>query len=71
MAVRPAVGPFQSSGVALDAYHRLRTEGIEPRRLAHRVLKEVARSRHTLLSSSRCGRAIRWCGATCSARSRR
>ena len=38
---RLVVGLYQSSGIALDAYHRLRTEGVAPSRLAHRVLKEV------------------------------
>jgi hypothetical protein len=35
------IGLFPSSGIALDAYHRLRTEGVPASRLAHRVLKEV------------------------------
>ena len=35
------VGLFQSSGIALDAYHRLHTEGVPANRLAYRVLKEV------------------------------
>jgi hypothetical protein len=38
---RLVVGLFQSSGIALDAYHRLRTEGVPASRLAHRVLHEV------------------------------
>lgn len=41
MATRLVVGLFPSSGIALDAYHRLHTEGIPAGRLAHRVLKEV------------------------------
>ncbi|HEY3908724.1 MAG TPA: hypothetical protein VGM07_02420 [Stellaceae bacterium] len=41
MAVRFVVGVFQSSGIALDAYHRLRTEGVPASRLAHHVLKEI------------------------------
>lgn len=41
MATQLVVGLFPSSGIALDAYHRLRTEGFPPSRLAHRVLKEV------------------------------
>jgi len=41
MAVQLVVGLFQSSGIALDAYHRLRTEGVPASRLAHRVLKEI------------------------------
>jgi hypothetical protein len=36
------IGLFPSSGIALDAFHRLRTEGIPPSRLAYRVLKEIA-----------------------------
>jgi hypothetical protein len=35
------VGLFPASGVALDAYHRLHTEGFPETRLAHRILKEV------------------------------
>ena len=41
MATQLIVALFPSSGIALDAYHRLRTEGIPPRRLAHRVLREI------------------------------
>ncbi len=41
MATQLIVALFPSSGIALDAYHRLRTEGIPPSRLAHRVLKEI------------------------------
>ncbi|HXC91515.1 MAG TPA: hypothetical protein VNV18_15240 [Stellaceae bacterium] len=41
MAARLVVGLFASSGIALDAYHRLRTEGFPGNRLAHRVLKET------------------------------
>jgi len=39
--VRLVVGLFQSSGIALDAYHRLRTEGVPASRLAYRVLHEI------------------------------
>ena len=39
MAGQLVVGLFHSAGIALDAYHRLRTEGVPPRRLAHRVLQ--------------------------------
>jgi hypothetical protein len=35
------IGLFPSSGIALDAYHRLHTEGFPHNRLAHRVLKEI------------------------------
>jgi hypothetical protein len=42
MAAQLVIGLFHSGGVALDAYHRLRTEGMPAHRLAHRVLKEVA-----------------------------
>jgi non-ribosomal peptide synthetase component F len=42
MTGRLVVGLFPSSGIALDAYHRLRTEGVAASRLAHRVLKEIA-----------------------------
>lgn len=41
MAAKLVVGLFPSSGIALDAYHRLHTEGFPTNRLAHRVLKEV------------------------------
>ncbi len=35
------VGVFQSSGIALDAYHRLRTEGVAASRLAYHILREI------------------------------
>ena len=35
------VGLYQSSGIALDAYHRLRTEGVPATRLAYHVIKEI------------------------------
>jgi hypothetical protein len=35
------VGLFHSSGIAEDAVHRLITEGVAPRNIAHRVLKET------------------------------
>jgi hypothetical protein len=38
---RLVVGLFQSSGIALDAYHRLRTEGVPTSRFTRRVLHEV------------------------------
>ncbi len=41
VAAKLVVGLFPASGVALDAYHRLHTEGFPESRLAHRVLKEV------------------------------
>lgn len=41
MALRLVVGLFHSSGIAEDAVHRLITEGVAPRNIAHRVLKEV------------------------------
>ena len=41
MSEQLVVGLFQSSGIALDAYHRLRTEGVPASRLAHRVLREI------------------------------
>ncbi|MGH7045993.1 MAG: hypothetical protein ACREE2_06335 [Stellaceae bacterium] len=41
MVARLVVGLFESSGVALDAYHRLRTEGVSASRLAYHVLKEI------------------------------
>ena len=40
MASRLVVGLFHSSGIALDAVHRLVTEGVAPREIARRVLKE-------------------------------
>jgi hypothetical protein len=41
MPLRLVVGLFPSSGIAEDAVHRLITEGVAPRDIAHRVLKEV------------------------------
>jgi hypothetical protein len=41
IAPRLVVGLFHSSGIAEDAIHRLITEGIAPRDIAHRVLKEA------------------------------
>jgi hypothetical protein len=41
MASRLVVGLFHSSGIAEDAVHRLMTEGIAPRDIARRLLKEV------------------------------
>jgi len=41
MAARLVVGLFPASGVALDAYHRLRTEGFPDNRLTYRVMREV------------------------------
>src|ERR1700760_193150 len=41
MATRLVTGLFSSSGIAEDAVHRLITEGVAPRDIAHRVLKEV------------------------------
>lgn len=41
MAEELVIGLFPSSGIALDAYHRLHTEGFARNRLAHRVLKEI------------------------------
>jgi hypothetical protein len=41
MAARLVVGLFPASGVAIDAFHRLHTEGFPLARLAHRVLKET------------------------------
>ncbi len=42
MSEQLVVGLFQSSGIALDALHRLHTEGVPASRLAHRVLRETA-----------------------------
>ena len=39
MAERLVIGLFQSSGIALDAAHRLVTEGVSSSDIAHRVLK--------------------------------
>ena len=39
--MRLVVGLFHSSGIAEDAVHRLITEGVAPRNIAHRVLKEA------------------------------
>ena len=41
MSEQLVVGLFQSSGIALDALHRLHTEGVPANRLAHRVLREA------------------------------
>ena len=41
MPARLVIGLFHSSGIAEDAVHRLITEGVAPRDIAHRVLKEV------------------------------
>lgn len=41
MAARLVVGLFPASGVALDAYHRLHTEGFPQGKLAYRVLQET------------------------------
>jgi hypothetical protein len=41
MAARLVVGVYAGIGVALDAYHRLHTEGFPQNRLGYRVLKEV------------------------------
>jgi hypothetical protein len=41
MALRLVVGLFPSSGIAEDAVHRLITEGLAPRNIAHRVMKEA------------------------------
>jgi hypothetical protein len=38
---RLVIGLFHSGGIALDAVHRLITEGVAPGDVAHRVLKEV------------------------------
>ena len=40
-AARLVIGLFHSSGIAEDAVHRLITEGVAPRDIAHRVLKEA------------------------------
>lgn len=42
MAARLVIGLFASSGVALDACHRLHTEGFPKSRLARHVLKDIA-----------------------------
>jgi len=41
MAERVVIGLFPSSGIALDAVHRLVTEGVSSSDIAQRVLKEV------------------------------
>jgi hypothetical protein len=41
MAEKLVIGLFPSSGIALDAYHRLHTEGFPRNRLAYRVLQET------------------------------
>jgi hypothetical protein len=41
MEPRLVIGLFHSGGIALDAVHRLITEGVAPRDVARRVLKEV------------------------------
>ena len=42
MAANYVVALFPTGGIALDAFHRLHTEGFPMSRLAYRVLKEVA-----------------------------
>jgi len=42
MATRLVIGLFHSGGIALDAVHRLVTEGVAPQEIARRVLKEAA-----------------------------
>jgi hypothetical protein len=63
MASRLVVGLFHSSGIALDAVHRLITEGIAPQEIAHSVLKEVALFRRLLSPSSPPWMWTRWCWA--------
>lgn len=41
MASQIVVGLFYSSGIAADACHRLRTEGVAPSDIALKVLKEI------------------------------
>ena len=41
MMAQLVIGLYQSSGIALDAYHRLHTEGVPAYRLAHHVIKEI------------------------------
>jgi hypothetical protein len=41
MEPRLVIGLFPSGGIALDAAHRLITEGVAPGDVAHRVLREV------------------------------
>ena len=41
MAACLVVGLFHSGGIALDAVHRLVTEGVAPQEIARKVLKEV------------------------------
>ena len=41
MPPRLVIGLFHSSGIAEDAVHRLITEGVAARNIAHRVLKEA------------------------------
>jgi len=41
MPARLVIGLYHSSGIAEDAVHRLITEGVAPRDIAHRVLKET------------------------------
>ena len=40
-SARLVIGLYQSSGIAEDAVHRLITEGVAARDIAHRVLKEA------------------------------
>jgi hypothetical protein len=41
MEPRLVIGLFHSGGIALDAVHRLITEGVAPQDIARRILKEV------------------------------
>jgi hypothetical protein len=42
MAATYVVGLFPTGGIALDAFHRLHTQGFPMGRIAYRVLEEVA-----------------------------
>jgi hypothetical protein len=42
MPARYVVGLFPTGGIALDAFHRLHTQGFAMARIAYRVLQEVA-----------------------------
>src|SRR5215831_19186330 len=43
MAPRIVAGLFQSEGIAEDAYHRLKTEGVPAVDIGRKVLKEIGR----------------------------
>ena len=48
MASRIVAGLFQSAGIAEDACHRLKTEGVPAADISRKVLKEIGRPPETM-----------------------